>query len=115
MNSFIFWLRILLSPFIFLYGIFLLIAYTMFGLPIPVIYSLFALLSTPTFFSLRKSGVIINYPTPFISHFNNTMSENHILLSNIGNHFITTTIYLWGAFFVTYHYIKTAKIIKIEI
>ena len=61
-----FLLRILLSPFIFLWGIFLLAAGTLFPLPLLVMISFFGFLLEPFIYLFRLSGSKINGIDPFI-------------------------------------------------
>lgn len=92
--------RILLSPFIFIWGLFLLAAGTLFPLPFLIGVSFFGLLLEPFVWLFKKSGSKINGIEPFIDNSNN----------NVLGHFLGLTIYIWGAFAVTYYYIKTGKI-----
>lgn len=94
-------LRIILSPFIFLYGIFLLAAGTLFPLPLLVVLSFYGLISIPIIWLLNKSGVEVNQmDNAFISYSN----------SQALNHFLGLTIYFWGAFYVVYMFIKKGEL-----
>ena len=95
-----FLLRVILSPFIFLWGCFMLAAGTLFPLPLLVGISLFGLLLEPFIFLLRKSGSNINGIEPFIDNTRN----------NALGHFLGLTIYIWGAFAVVYFYLKDGTV-----
>jgi hypothetical protein len=101
-----FLLRLLLSPLLFLWGCFLLAAGTLFPLPLLVMISVGGMISIPFVWLLRKSGSEINYPEPFICNYNDFEKEKNIFR----DHFFGATIYLWGAFAVAYHYVKTGEI-----
>lgn len=111
-----FLLRIALSPLIFMWGVFMLAAGTLLPvLPLFVMFSVGGLICSPIVWLLRKSGSDINYPYPLIAHPYETLgiyrihcSEN--VLRHMMNHFFGVTIYVWGAFAVAYHYIKTGEI-----
>ena len=68
-----FLLRVLLSPFIFLWGCFMLAAGTLFPLPLLVGISLYGLLLEPFIWLLRKSGYNINGIEPFIDDTGNNL------------------------------------------
>jgi uncharacterized Tic20 family protein len=95
-----FLLRILLFPFIFLWGIFMLAAGTLFPLPLLVIISFYGLLLEPFIWLLRKSGSKINGIEPFIDDTGN----------NALGHFLGLTIYVWGAFAIVYVYLKDGTV-----
>lgn len=101
-----FLLRLLLSPLLFLWGCLMLAAGTLFPLPLLVIFSMGGMISVPFVWLLRKSGSEINYPEPFICNYNDFEKEKNIFR----DHFFGATIYLWGAFAVAYHYVKTGEI-----
>lgn len=110
-----FLLRIALSPFIFLWGVFMLAAGTLFPLPLLVMFSVGGLIGSPIVWLLRKSGSDINYPDPFIPYPCETLGEYEMrygenVLLHMMNHFFGATIYVWGAFAVAYHYIKTGEV-----
>ncbi len=94
-------LRVILSPFIFLYGCILLIAFTFFPLPLLVLYSIIGIAFNPFIWLLRKSGVEIDSIAPFFNYPNR---------SKIIGHFIGLTVYIWSPFFMAYWYIKYAVI-----
>ena len=95
-----FLLQVLLSPFIFLWGCFILSAGILFPLPLLVGISFFGLLLEPFIWLLRKSGSNINGIEPFIDDTGN----------NALGHFLGLTIYVWGAFAVVYFYLKDGTI-----
>lgn len=95
-----FLLRVLLSPFIFLWGCVMLAAGTLFLLPLLVIISFCGLLLEPFIWLFRKSGSNINGIDPFINVTNN----------NALGHFLGLTIYVWGAFAVVYIYLKDGTV-----
>lgn len=101
-----FLLRIALSPFLFLWGVFILMAGTLFPLPLLVVFSVGGLIGTPFVWLLRKSGTDIKYPEPFMTKGEDYENEKNIMR----DHFFGATIYVWGAFVVAYHYIKTGEI-----
>ena len=101
-----FLLRILLSPLLFLWGCFMLAAGTLFPLPLLVMFSVGGMISVPFVWIFRKSGSKINYPEPFMCDYNDFEEEKNIFR----DHFFAATIYVWGAFAVAYHYVKTGEI-----
>jgi hypothetical protein len=105
-----FLLRLLLSPLLFLWGIFMLAAGTLFPLPLLVIFSVGGMISIPFVWALRKSGAKINYIEPFLCDYKDFEKEKNIFR----DHFLMASIYLWGAFYVAYIYIKTGEIYNPE-
>jgi hypothetical protein len=101
-----FLIRVALSPLLFLYGIMLLGAGSLFPLPFLIMLSIAGIISKPFVWMLRKGGTDINYIEPFFGNYKDFNLEKNI----VKNHFIGLTIYFWGAFAVSYHYIKTGKI-----
>jgi hypothetical protein len=95
-----FLLRVLLSPFIFLWGCFMLAAGTLFPLPFLVIISFYGLLLEPFIWLLRKSGSKINGIEPFI----NVRGNNAL------GHLLGLTIYVWGSFAIVYVYLKDGTV-----
>lgn len=95
-----FLLRVILSPFIFLWGCFMLLVGTLFPLPILVIMSFYGLLLEPFIWLLKKSGSNINGIETFIDNTGN----------NALGHFLGLTIYVWGAFAVVYVYLKDGTV-----
>lgn len=93
-------LRIIFSPFIFLYGCFMLTAGSVIFLPLLVGISFFGLLLEPIVWLLGKSGSEIEGIDPFIDD-----TENNAL-----GHFLGITIYFWGAFAIVYVYLKDGTI-----
>ena len=104
-----FLLRIALSPFLFLYGVFLLMTGTLLPLPLLVIFSVVGFIGTPFVYLLRKSGTDIKYLEPLMKEGVDYENEKNIMR----DHFFGATIYVWGAFYVAYHYIKTGKIFTV--
>lgn len=102
--------RLLLSPFIFLWGVFMLAAFTLFPLPLIVLLSLFGIISIPFVWAFRKSGSKIKYMEPFLTNYEDFEQEKNIFK----NHLLMSTIYIWGAFYVAYLYIKTGEIYNPE-
>ena len=68
--------------------------------------SVVGMISVPFVWILRKSGSETNYIEPFICDYNDFDEEKNIFR----DHFFGATIYLWGAFAVAYHYVKTGEI-----
>lgn len=91
-----FLLRVFLSPIIFLWGLVMLAAGTLFPITFLVMISFFGLLLEPFVWLLRKSGADIIGIEPFIDDTGN----------NALGHFLGFTIHIWGAFAVAYLYIK---------
>lgn len=103
--------RIILSPIIFLWGVFILIALSL--IPIAwmvVIYSLVGMLSTPIIYLLKIGGSDIEFTRPVVLDFSVFENNKNVFLM----HFIGFTIQIWGAFAITYHYIKTGEIYFID-
>lgn len=94
-----FLLRILLSPFIFLWGIFMLAAGTLFPLPLLVIFSFIGFLLESFIYLFRLSGSEINGIEPFIP-------TKYTMLS----HLLGLTIYIWGAPAIAVNYILTGEV-----
>ena len=95
-----FLLRVILSPFIFLWGCFILAAGTLFPLPLLVMISFYGLLLEPFIWLLKKSGSNINGIKPIIDNTGN----------NALGHFLVLTIYVWGAFAIVYIYLKDGTV-----
>ena len=94
-----FLLRILLSPFVFLWGIFILAAGTLFPIPLLVIFSFIGFIIEPFIYLFRLSGSKINGIEPFIP-------TKYIMLS----HLLGVTIYIWGAPAIVINYILTGEV-----
>jgi len=98
-------LRILLSPFIFIYGLFLICAGMLFPLTMIVFLSLIMIVAHPFIWLINKS-------------INNKIEEMESLLNITSNNFInnllTVTIPIWGAFYVVYIYIKDGEIFTLN-
>ncbi|MDI9862237.1 hypothetical protein [Flectobacillus roseus] len=94
-------LRVILSPFIFLYGCILLIAFTFFPLPMLVLLSIVGIVCEPFIWLLRVSGVEVESIEPFFDYPNQ---------SKMIGHFIGLTIYIWSPFFIAYWFIKYAVV-----
>jgi hypothetical protein len=99
--------RILLSPMVFIKYCFLLAALTIFPLPLLVMISFFGLFDAPVVWALKKAGSDVKYLEPWLS----SVTEETFKTAMYG-HFIGATIYIWGAFYATYFYIKTGAFIK---
>ena len=95
-----FLLRVILSPFIFLWGLFMLAVGTLFPLPLLVMISFCGLLLEPFIWLLQKSGSKINGIEPFIDNTGN----------NALGHFLGFTIYIWGAFAIVYVYLEDGTV-----
>ena len=93
-------LRVILSPFLFCWALFLLAAATLFPLPILVAFSFFGLILEPFIWLLRKSGSKINN----IEAFCNGKYHNAI------GHFLGMTIYIWSPFAIVYLYVKKGEL-----
>jgi hypothetical protein len=94
-----FLLRILLSPFIFLWGIFMLAAGTLFPLPLLIMFSFIGFLIEPFIYLFRLSGSEINGIDPFIP-------TKYTMLS----HLLGLTIYIWGAPAIVVNYVLTGEV-----
>ena len=105
-----FLLRLLLSPLLFLWGVFMLATGTLFPLPLLIIFSVGGMISVPFVWILRKSGAEVGYIEPFFCNYEDFEKEKNIFR----DHFLMASIYLWGAFYVTYLYIKTGEIYNPE-
>jgi hypothetical protein len=99
-----FLLRVLLSPFIFLWGLFMLAVGTVFPITLLVMISFVGLLLEPFVWLLKKSGSNINGIEPFIDDTGN----------NALGHFLGLTIHIWGAFAVVYIYLKDGTVWSVE-
>jgi len=95
-------IRILLSPIILIWYIFLLGAATIFPFPILVIISFISMVIHPFIWLLKKSGSEVENFEPFI-----------ILHNDFLSHLAGATIYLWILPFGIYDYIKTGDIFKV--
>jgi hypothetical protein len=95
-------LRILLSPIILLYGLFITFGGIIFPTTCIIMFSFFGLVSTPIIFLLKKSGCDLNYLEPIIEEYTDNIFIDHLL---------GFTILIWGALYITYKYIQTAKVI----
>ncbi len=95
-----FLLRIILSPLVFLWGLFLLAAGTLFPLNIIVGLSIMGFMLEPFVWLLKKSGSNISGIEPFIDDTGN----------NALGHFLGITIHIWGAFAIVYIYLKDGTI-----
>lgn len=94
-----FLLRILLSPFVFLWGIFILAAGTLFPLPLLIMYSFIGFFTEPFIYLFQLSGSEIGRIEPFIL-------TKYTMLS----HLLGLTIYIWGVPAIVINYILTGKI-----
>lgn len=105
------WLRIALSPFIFIWGLIVLAVGSLFAiLPILVVLSVLGLLATPIIALMIKSGSSINYPEPFLTKGDDYDNNKNIMR----DHFFGTTIHLWGAFAIMIYYIKTGEVFTLN-
>jgi hypothetical protein len=102
--------RILLSPFIFLWGCFMLAAGTFFPLCILVPMSIYGVLFSPFIWIFRKTGSNIKNFEPFMSDGDDYENNRNITR----DHFYGATIHIWGAFAVAYTYISTGKIFTLD-
>jgi hypothetical protein len=93
-------IRIALSPIVFLWGVFLLCAGTLFPIPLLIMFSCMLLFKMPFVWLLKKGGAKFEDDFPFIDAFK----------SNALNHLAGITIYLWGAFAVAIHFIINGKV-----
>ena len=78
----------------------MLFAGTLFPLQILVFMCFMGLIGTPIVWLLKKAGSKIEYPEPMINVLDNLMLS----------HLAGTTIHLWGAFAIVYHYLKTGEV-----
>lgn len=93
-------LRIVLSPLVFLWGVFLVLAMSLFPLTILVLFSWFAMIACPIIWLLNASGATIKYPEPL------TNATQYVFI----NHFIWATSHVWAPFYIAWEYIKTGRI-----
>ncbi len=93
-------LRICLSPFVFLWGCFMVLAGCLFPVPMIAVISLISLFTMPFVWLLNKTGATLEVMDPLItvSRFNSV------------NHFLGVTIFIWGAFAVAGEYIRTGHV-----
>lgn len=96
-------IRILLSPFIFMWGVFLLAALTFFPLSLIVPLSILGFIGTPFVWLLKQGGTDIAYPESLVG-------KGGSMSAVMGEHLLVSTIHLWGAFYVTYLYLKTGEV-----
>jgi len=99
-------LRVILSPFIFLYGCIWVIAFTFFPLPLVLIYSIAGLVFEPFIWLLCKSGVEMESLEPFFDDPNNSKSTGHL---------IGITFFIWYPFFLAFWFVKYAVIYNANI
>lgn len=99
--------RILLCPFVFISGLFILAAGTVLAFPFGfiVMFSFVGLLIEPFIWLFKQGGSNIIGMEPMFAD----EVDNRALA-----HLLGLTIHIWGAFFVTYWYIKTGKLIVSE-
>ena len=93
-------IRIILSPIIFLWAMFLLAALTLFPLPLLVWLSFVGLILHPFTWLLNKSGSDVETFDPLF----NFSRYDWI------NHLLGFTVYLWSPFAIVYMYIKTGEV-----
>ena len=98
-------IRIILSPFILLYGYFMLAAGTALAFPFVfiVMLSLIGFISQPFVYLFRLGGTNLEGIESFID------AENPIR-----GHFLGMTIHIWLSYYIVYEYIKTGKILTGE-
>lgn len=101
-----YFLRVLLSPLIFIWGIFVLCAATFFPLPIIVIVSGVGIITIPLVWIFNKVGSNLKNIVPFMSKYDDFEKGKNIFR----DHFFGLTIYFWGAFAIMFYFIKTGKI-----
>jgi hypothetical protein len=97
-------IRVLLSPFIFLWGLILLLAGSLFPITLLVLISFICLLLEPFIWIFKKIDVNITSIEPFFD----------ITKNNAINHFIAISIHIWGAFYVSYIFIKEGTIFSFD-
>lgn len=99
-------IRIILCPGIFLWGLFMLFAGTFlfFPLGVLVLVSLLCLVANPVIWLLKKGNTKIEYFEPFINDFNH----------NTLGHVLGATIHFWLPFYVVYVYLKTGIIYTVK-
>ena len=99
-------LRIILSPFIFIYYSFLIFAGLLFPTTMLIIISLIGLIKIPVFFLINKSidDEVSLENEPFIEY------SRYIFV----NHLIGATVLLWFPFYFTLKYITEGEIINLE-
>lgn len=103
-------LRIVLSPFIFLWGVFILAAGSIFPIPLIVMFSFFGVIATPFIWVLRQSGSDISY----IGVFTPFSSNEDSFLNAMAGSVLGLTIYFWLPFAAVYLYVKSGEIILIN-
>ena len=96
-----FLLRIILSPFILIWGIFLTAAMMVFPIPLLCGITLFHLIGYPFMLLFNIAGAEIEIPEPFI----NDVSKSYLI-----GYILTITIPLWGMFAIVVHFILTGKV-----
>ena len=96
-----FLLRILLSPFILIWGIFLTAAMMLFPMPLLCGITLFHLIGYPFMLLFNMAGAEIEIPDPFV----NDVSKSYLI-----GYILTITIPIWGMFAIVGHFILTGKV-----
>lgn len=102
-------IRILLSPFIFIYSIFFTAAMCFFPMPIIIGFSLYNLITQPFVYLIKKGGTEIKYSESFFNECDNKLFKNYLFANITG---VLLPILL--PFIITIIYIKNGKIITDE-
>jgi hypothetical protein len=103
--------RILISPIMFLWGCIILIACTVIPvIPFIVGLSIIGMISTPFIWLFKMVDSDLNYMEPFICDYRDFLKDKNIFR----DHFISSTIYIWGPFWVAYHWIECGKVFKFD-
>lgn len=106
-------IRILLSPFIFIYGLYILIVLSLsIVLPIIMIHGICCIIWSIMVFVLKKGGTKIDYPEPLLDFLLPSNSGDNIK-TIITGHFLSSTVYIWLPFLVTYCYLKNGDIVNL--
>ena len=96
--------RLLLSPFILIYGIFMTMAGFLFPIPLLMCITMTHLVYYPFILLLNKAGSNITAEEPFIN-----IANNYPL-----GYIVTITIPVWGMFAIVVYYVKTGKVWGVE-
>jgi hypothetical protein len=101
-------LRLILSPFVAIWGVCLLATGTVFPLPLLIIMAFFNLITLPFILLFNLSGSDVKSVLGDISVIN-TGHKNPII-ENVLESLLIITVYLWAIPAIVFHYIKTGEI-----
>lgn len=77
-------IRIILSPFILIWGVFFTAAMCLFPIPLVMGFSFIGLISQPFIYLLRKGGTKIKYCEPFLNENDHRLFKNYFIANLIG-------------------------------